>query len=94
MFFDQVRQHPENNRNKESFMYHIRQFCEKHNTGLGIWSEQSTESLHSDFEKTWIRYKVSNLNPNYDSQLPKAVCDYNSKHISLIQSDFEFFDDH
>ena len=62
-------------------MYHIRQFCEKHNTGLGIWSEQSTESLHSDFEKTWIRYKVSSLNPNYDSQLLKAVCDYNSKHI-------------
>ena len=62
-------------------VHHIRQFCEKHSTSLGRWSEQSTESLHSDFEKTWERFKVSNGNPKYGSQLLKAVCNYNSNHV-------------
>lgn len=61
-------------------MFHVRDFCERNTSGLGIWSEQSTESLHSDFDKTWQRYKVSGINSNYSTQLLKAVRDYNSKH--------------
>ena len=63
-------------------IHHIQQFCEKHSAGLGLWSQQSTDSLHLDFEKTWMRYKVSSLNPFYRSQLLKVDCDCNCKHAT------------
>lgn len=61
--------------------HHIMDFCEVHNVGLGRFSEQSVEAVHSDFKTTWSRYKVAESNPAYSSQLLKAVRDYNSKHL-------------
>ena len=61
-------------------IHHIQHSCEKHSAGLGLWSQQSTNSLHLDFEKTWMSYKVNSLDPFYRSQLLKVAFDYNCKH--------------
>ena len=62
-------------------MFHVSEFCETHDKGLGFWSEQASESVHSDFEKIWVRYKVGQHNKTYDTQLLKAVQDYCNKHL-------------
>jgi hypothetical protein len=61
--------------------YHIEDFCEQHQKGLGQWSEQASEAVHADFSKTWIKYKVSNNHPNYSVQLLRAVNEYNARHL-------------
>ena len=33
--------------------FHITEFCEKHGVGLGIYSEQASESVHAHFKKIW-----------------------------------------
>ena len=37
---------------------HVPQFLERHmnfQKGLGYWSEQASESVHSDFDSLWVR---------------------------------------
>lgn len=61
--------------------FHIADFCGQRNSGLGMYSEQSFEAVHSDFKSTWTRFKVSDENPRYAERLLSAVKDYNSKHL-------------
>ena len=61
--------------------YHIIDYCSEHKRGLGFYSEQAMESVHFDFLSTWSRYKVSPNHAEYDKQLLKAVCAYNSNHV-------------
>ena len=61
--------------------YHVPTFCRRHQVGLGIFSEQASEAVHSKFQKTWDKYKVSQLNDSYGSRLLMAVNDFNSSHI-------------
>lgn len=61
--------------------YHIEDFCENSKRGLGFYSEQAMESVHSDFKTVWNKYKVSETHSDYDSRLLKAVIEYNSNHI-------------
>ena len=62
--------------------FHVPIFCKRHHTGLGIFSEQASEAVHSKFEKTWTKYKVSKVdNSLYNSRILKAVVDFNSTHI-------------
>lgn len=56
--------------------FHVKEFCSFHHKGLGFWSEQASEAVHSDFEKIWQRYKVGQQNSKYGNQLLKAVQDY------------------
>jgi hypothetical protein len=61
--------------------HHVSEFVKLHNSGLGQFSEQSTEALHSVFSSHWARYKRSLDNPNYGKQLFNCVLDYNCKHL-------------
>lgn len=60
--------------------YHIVDFCEGRQEGLGRWSEQSSESVHADFSKTWERYKVPHGHPLFRDRLLRAVLSYNVSH--------------
>lgn len=63
-------------------MYHVHEFCELKDTGLGPFSEQSVESLHQDFQNAWEKVSVSSTsNPRYGERLLKAVQMYNSRHM-------------
>ena len=56
-------------------------FCERMQKSLGFYSEQASESVHADFQKTWEFFKRNNENPSFGSNLYKAVLRYNQKHI-------------
>lgn len=63
-------------------IYHIPEFCKYAGMGLGPWSEQTSESLHHDFNMTWANYKVKDMdNPRYANELLRAVCMYNGKNF-------------
>lgn len=64
--------------------HHVKDFCKKHGTGLGFFSEQAVESVHSDFEKYWTEYKVFKEHDNYAGKLWKNVVSYNSHHIQIV----------
>ena len=61
--------------------FHVPEFCDRHQKGLGIFSEQASESVHSNFSDTWKRYKVSDIHSEYPSQLLRAVNCYNTSHL-------------
>ena len=61
--------------------FHVTDFCDKNERGLGFYGEQAMESVHHDFNVTWMKYKVSQQNPKYGEQLFWAVCEYNSNHM-------------
>ena len=61
--------------------YHIEEFLENKRFGLGIYSEQSTESLHSKFSVHWSRYKRNLSHPKYGDYLLSCIVDFNSKHL-------------
>ena len=62
--------------------HHISEFCDVVKKGLGPWSEQTSESLHSDFKKLWQNYKVrDNDHQQYGKRLLDAVVAYNSQHL-------------
>ena len=60
---------------------HIPQFCDKTGKGLGYWSEQASESVHSDFKLTNNRFKVNQAHPDHPEKMLRAVVKYNSSHI-------------
>lgn len=62
-------------------LFHIEDFCELNQTGLGFYSEQAMEAVHFDFNSMWQRYKVPCENPEYCTMLQRALCAYNSLHM-------------
>lgn len=64
-----------------AIFYHVEDFCKEINAGLGCYSEQSFESVHSDFAKTWMKYKVTTSHQYFSKQLLRAVQEYNSRHL-------------
>ena len=48
--------------------YHVPEFIALKGSALGIFSEQSTETLHSIFSAQWARYKRNPDHPSYGSQ--------------------------
>ena len=65
-----------------SLLYHVPDFCDETSSGLGVYSEQASESVHRDFNLIWTDFKIRSLdNPNYDEKLLKAIQIYNSRHI-------------
>ena len=59
----------------------VPRFCEARGRGLSLFSEQSTESVHSDFKKVWKGYKVTMNNPNFGENLLSGTVAYNSRHM-------------
>lgn len=64
-----------------AIFFHIKDFCSRHPSGLGNWSEQSFESVHQDFHHTWMKYKVPDQHEKFPEQLLRAVTEYNSRHL-------------
>ena len=63
-------------------MHHVGEFCAITGCGLGPWSEQCGESVHHDFNETWKRFKVNDVErPVYAEQLLNCVMIYNSQHL-------------
>ena len=60
--------------------HHVPEFCGKYG-GLGRHSEQASESVHADFKKTLVRYKVGNPLDSFDQHLLRAFMDYNCGHL-------------
>ena len=62
--------------------FHISEFCEITNMGLGPWSEQTSEALHHEFTNCWKNYLIKDSkNPNYGKRLLEAVETFNSLNI-------------
>jgi hypothetical protein len=52
------------------------------NRGLGMWSEQTGESIHREFLKYWNRYKINvNDDSDYGTRLKRAVMDFSTDHL-------------
>ena len=50
--------------------------------GLGWWSEQAFEAVHSDMKKEWDKVKICDKNhPDFPQRLLDFVVRYNSKHL-------------
>ena len=50
--------------------------------GLGLWSEQAFEAMHSDVKKEWQTVKICDRNhPDFAQRLLEFVTRYNAKHI-------------
>ncbi len=65
-----------------AILFHVPQFCESMDVGLGRFSEQASESVHCGFKAVWTRgYKVGATHPEYASRLLRAVNVYNTEHI-------------
>ena len=60
---------------------HVVEFCNKKGQGLGVYSEQASESVHHDFAVVWERFSRELGNPSFGDQLLKAVVKYNSVHL-------------
>ena len=62
--------------------HHVSEFCKLTNKGLAPWSEQTTESLHHDFNQIWQGFKVCDTDhKDYGSRLRNAIVMYNSQHL-------------
>ena len=64
-----------------SIFFHVSEFCDLKQSGLGTWSEQAFESVHSDFDKHWKRYKVPQSHERFNDRLLRTVQEYNSSHL-------------
>ena len=65
-----------------AIFHHVPEFCAKFEKGLGLFSEQSFESLHHNFEQTWNNYKMNNLrHPSYGERLLRAISVFNCRYI-------------
>ena len=63
-------------------MHHVAEFCTFSGTGLGPYSEQTSEALHHEFKKCWKNYFVKNTDhPSYPEHLLDAVRAFNSMNI-------------
>ena len=60
------------------------QCCEKHNSGLRLYSEHSLENSHYDFKPFWQKsYKVAMNHPNYVDKMLESVHMYNILHALI-----------
>ena len=67
-----------------ALLVHVHQFLEsKKGQGLGVWSDQASESVHQNFSALWVNscYKRDLVHSKYASQLLNCVVTYNSRHI-------------
>ena len=60
---------------------HVFEWCTIYQESLGIYSEQSGESLHHDFKSVWANFYRPSTHKDYKKQLLNAVVTYNSLHI-------------
>ena len=55
-----------------AILFHVPQFCESMDVGLGRFSEQASELVHCGFKAVWNRgNKAGTTHPEYASRLPR-----------------------
>ena len=54
---------------------------EKSSFGLGYFSEQAFEAMHSDIKGLWERVKVSSGHPEFGERLKSFIVAYNARHL-------------
>ena len=64
-----------------AIFFHVPDFCSLMNSSLGMFSEQTPESVHYDFQQHWLNFKVSERNPSFSSKFYQCVCMCNSRHL-------------
>jgi len=64
-----------------AIFFHVKDFCIEKQKSLGLFSEQSMESVHFDFKLVWSKYKLNSDHSDYPRQLFRAVCEYNGLHL-------------
>ena len=63
-------------------MHHVEEFCEIKGKGLGPWSEQTSESIHHDFNECWKKYFLKDMDrEEYPDRILNAVRMYNGLHL-------------
>ena len=60
---------------------HLVDFCKRHGSALGPFSEQASESVHADFSQIWQHYRVAPNHDRFADKLLSAVVKYNSLHV-------------
>ena len=61
---------------------HIEEYVESQGQGFSLFSEQTGEAVHSDYQKTWLHYQVKNVSAtSYGENLLRATVAYNLHHI-------------
>ena len=67
---------------KAHILFHdIPRFLASRDHGLGRYSEQAIEAIHSIENDKWQSYKVDLANNNYDNQMLKCTLDLNGMNI-------------
>ena len=63
-------------------MHHVEEFCEIKGKGLGPLSDQTSESIHQDFNECWKKYFLKDMDrEEYPDRLLNAVRMYNGLHL-------------
>ena len=67
---------------KAHILFHdIPRFLASRDHGLGKYSEQAIESVHSLENDIWENYKVDLANKNYSVQMYRSTLDLNGKNL-------------
>jgi hypothetical protein len=54
---------------------------ERADTSMAVFSEQSHEAAHCEFDKTWARYAIKEKShPNFGKKLLKCILDFSAQH--------------
>ena len=67
---------------KAHILFHdVPRFLKSRDHGLGLYSEQAIESIHSLEDNNWEKYKVNLANKNYGTQMFRSTLEVNGKNI-------------
>ena len=61
--------------------FHMMDFLVRSQRPLGIFSEQTTEAVHKNINRTLKRFSVAQFNPEYKEKMRKMVVNYSSMRI-------------
>ena len=60
---------------------HVSEFCNFHKSGLGKFAEQTGESIHAQFKKTWERYKRDPCHNEQGKYLKNSIINFNMRRL-------------
>ena len=60
---------------------HIAPFCKNQKTGLGMFAEQTGESIQAKFKSTYVRYTRDQNHQEHGDELVNSVISFDSRRI-------------
>ena len=64
-----------------SLLHHVPQFIRRYGSSLGPFSEQFIETLHSEYDRFWSKYRVPINHKSHLSKMTACFSAINSHHI-------------